>query len=480
MPRHLHVIAAAGLAGFALLVLGCNDPRRATGPRSVASRIMGHSMHIDRPPEDDVAQHGKNIPGFGGYTFRSGGNMVVFLTDLSYSARVRAELASFLATGPRRVRHGWLGHPASAAQSGSATIEIRKANYTFEQLRNWRDQVDEPLLATRGVVMLGVDIKKNVIFVGVDQSAYETGRLSVERVLDVAAVPRGAVRIDRSSALREQVGLSRASVASTDSSSCSTFGGHTNRDSRRPLIAGLMICWADSSNRSRECTLGFITAYQGDPAFVTAAHCSKIQGGLDSTVYGQPDASAPADEVGYEVLDPAFALDSGCDSACRWSDANIVKLDSVSGVLGRMARPVVCGLPYTCPDTWSFIEGASPYDYFTIESEGPGVDSGEVWMLGARSGETYGWVQQQCIDAHTENHGVLHCQAAADYWSEKGDSGAPIFFWPDTPPYDQYVDLLGIHDGNFSNDSLGCPDHGCGVYSQIRSIKRDLGSIPTH
>lgn len=116
-------------------------------------------------------------------------------------------------TGPRRVHHGWAGHSGSPTQTNAPSIEIRKANYTFEQLRNWRDLIDGPLLATRGVVMLGVDIKKNEIFVGVDQSVYETSRLSVERALDDAGVPRAAVRIDRSSPLREQAGSSSAEKA---------------------------------------------------------------------------------------------------------------------------------------------------------------------------------------------------------------------------------------------------------------------------
>jgi hypothetical protein len=203
MPRHL-LVAATGVTAIGLSIIGCTGSRRAAGPRSVGSRVTAHPFHLERPPEDEMARRGKNIPGFGGYTFRSGGTMIVFLTDLSYERRARAELDSLLRTGPRGVRHGWPGHPASTPQDVEPTIEIRKADYTFEQLRNWRDLVNAPLFATRGVVMLGVDIKRNRIFVGVDQSMYDTARRSVERVLDEAAVPRAAVAIDHSSPMREQ------------------------------------------------------------------------------------------------------------------------------------------------------------------------------------------------------------------------------------------------------------------------------------
>lgn len=359
MQRHLPAVAAIAL-GIAISVLGCTDPRRTAGPQGVLSRVQGHARHIERPPEDKVAQQGKNIPGFGGFTFGSAGNMIVFLTDLSQEVRARSELAAVLATGPRQVRHGWPGHPASSPQSKAPTIEIRKANYTFEELRTWRDKIDGPLLSTHGVVMLGVDIKKNVIFVAVDGSAYESLQLSVERILDEAGVPHQAVRIDHSSTIREDVRISNLAGSDSSVAGCNSWGDHTNTDYKRPLIGGLMICWADSNNLSRACTLGFITTYMGDPAFVTASHCSKIQGGLDSTVYGQPDASTQANEIGYEVFDPSFTQDSGCTSMCRWSDASIVKLDSTSGVLGSVARPGNCGLPYNCD--WSHYNwiGESP------------------------------------------------------------------------------------------------------------------------
>lgn len=100
-------------------------------------------------------------------------------------------------------------------------------------------------------------------------------------------------------------------------------------------------------------------------------------------------------------------------------------------------------------------------------------------MMGGTSGMTWGDIQQQCIDGTTTSGLVLHCQALADYSSDQGDSGGTIFFWPDTPPYDQYIDLLGIHWGQVVDANLGC-DWGCGIYSQIGNIKRDLGAIPTH
>lgn len=100
-------------------------------------------------------------------------------------------------------------------------------------------------------------------------------------------------------------------------------------------------------------------------------------------------------------------------------------------------------------------------------------------VLGGRSGETWGYLVNACVDATTENGYVLHCQTVADYWEDKGDSGAPVFFWPDTPPYDQYVILYGVNNGFVTDSTIGC-NWGCGVYSPIAQVKRDLGSIVTH
>lgn len=243
-----------------------------------------------------------------------------------------------------------------------------------------------------------------------------------------------------------------------------------------------MICWVDRVDNIRECTLGFVTVSNGDTSFVTASHCSQTHGALDSTTYFQPNDSVITYYVGSESLDPAFVTDATCPAGpagCRNSDVTLVKA-AAPAALGRMGRPVTCFCPSwgNPPDSaYDYLGGQGPYAYFTIQADTIATD--EVWMLGAKSGETYGFLVSSCVDATTESGAVIKCQVVASYPSTFGDSGAPVFFWPDTPPYDQYVDLLGVHFGATTDSALGCQG-GCGVFSPIAAVKQELGNVPTH
>jgi hypothetical protein len=427
------------------------------------------------------------LHGFGGYSYDRAGDLVVYVTDPSEVSTAQSQFEAVLRNKPRSVHDRQWALLAKEGRAAKPAVVVKIGKYTLQQLRDWRDLLDDRVLAIRGVTMFGIDFHNNRLFVSIDRNAPGASVAAVQQAVRDNALPPEAVSIHASTQVAaEDLVLPTGPTADSAFSSCGTFNHSTVRDYVRPLEAGVMICWTDTTGHTRECTLGFVTQYNSDVSFVTASHCSRTVGGLDSTTYFQPNDSIIGFIAGQESYDPAFTTDSGCSTHCRWSDANIVK-SAVSAVIGRMGRPVVCDWPNpACNDQdmgWYYIGGTAPYAYFTIEDDGLASDEpaeyDEVWMLGARSGESWGYLQQPCVDANMDYGATLHCQTLADYWSDKGDSGAPVFFWPDTPPYDQYVIFYGINNGFVTDSALGCA-WGCGVYSPIAQVKHDLGSIATH
>ena len=66
--------------------------------------------------------------------------------------------------------------------------------------------------------------------------------------------------------------------------------------------------------------------------------------------------------------------------------------------------------------------------------------------VGRKTGWTSGIVSATCVDLPAaEDYYWRDCTYQADYWSDEGDSGAPVFSWPGTG---NDVTLVGIHWGN--------------------------------
>ncbi|HLB11135.1 MAG TPA: hypothetical protein VK617_16465 [Gemmatimonadaceae bacterium] len=205
MARQPIMIARGLAAGVLLSILGFAYPSRVAAQDSVAARVAAHPHRGERPPEDAMAERGKNIPGYGGYFGDSRGDLIVLLTDTSAADVARSEFTPFLRTGPRRVLPpGWHRDPQSREDTTPPRIEIQKVNFTFDELRDWRDRVGGA--AFSHWVTLGIDIKHNVVVAGIDRSYYEAELPELEHSLDEEAIPRAAVRFYPSSPMRPLVG----------------------------------------------------------------------------------------------------------------------------------------------------------------------------------------------------------------------------------------------------------------------------------
>jgi hypothetical protein len=209
VARQPIVIARRPAVGVLLLILGCAYPHRVAAQDSVAARVAAHPHRGERPPEDAMAERGKNLPGYGGYFGDSRGDLIVLLTDTSFADLARTEFTPFLRTGPRRVLPpGWHRDPQSREDTTPPRIEIQKVNFTFDELRDWRDRVGGA--AFSHWVVLGIDIKHNVVSEGIDRSYYEAVLPALEHFLDGETIPRAAVSFYPSSPMQFRVGTSTA------------------------------------------------------------------------------------------------------------------------------------------------------------------------------------------------------------------------------------------------------------------------------
>lgn len=79
----------------------------------------------------------------------------------------------------------------------------------------------------------------------------------------------------------------------------------------------------------------------------------------------------------------------------------------------------------------------------------------ELHKIGATSAWTYGYITGSCVDKWTGAYsdGVelwMVCNTITDIWSEGGDSGSPVFYWPWRDQ--DYVHFEGILWGGPAND----------------------------
>ncbi|OLD20466.1 MAG: hypothetical protein AUI91_06810 [Acidobacteria bacterium 13_1_40CM_3_56_11] len=101
----------------------------------------------------------------------------------------------------------------------------------------------------------------------------------------------------------------------------------------RPVVGGLQIRFSQYL-----CSLSFNAVRNGVSGFVTASHCSDIQGAADGTQYYQPRNQVTDEHIGQEIADPGF-FRCARGRKCRYSDANFSAGDSaVNFTLGGIAK----------------------------------------------------------------------------------------------------------------------------------------------
>jgi hypothetical protein len=364
----------------------------------------------------------KDVPTFGGSYLDDESTLHVWLTRPTADGALRSRTA--LATG--------VG--AQAVSAGTGAPVVHRADYTFAQLKAWRDAT-RALLTLPGVTMLDIDERTNRLVVAVDDIGRDGP--AVTAGLARLEVPRAAVNLTRGGPVTQTLG-----------------------DRNRPLRGGVKIRY----NRGF-CTLGFIAQRQGVTGFVTNSHCSDNSGAVDSGKYWQPDRPADgSDAVGAETVDPPFtAANPLCPvgDKCRTSDSNFVATVTGVGVgQGQIARPPLNSATWNGTDTFRIV-GVRDARLGTA-----------VQKVGHITGRTAGTVTADCLDLSPKDTNItLFCQDMASYTVQEGDSGSPVFEVINAST--NTVALVGIHWGIGTNQAGQLR----GFYSPFSNVEAELGNL---
>ena len=221
----------------------------------------------------------------------------------------------------------------------------------------------------------------------------------------------------------------------------------------RPVVGGLQIRFSQYL-----CSLSFNAVRNGVSGFVTASHCSDIQGAADGTQYYQPLNQMTNEHIGQEIADPGF-FRCARGRKCRYSDANFSQADAGVVTLGGIAKT-------TGPNNGSLDIGGQ----FTITGEESGVAGQTVNKVGRTTGWTQGKVTNTCVNTGVSGTNiVLLCQNFVDAGVGAGDSGSPVFRIVSGNNVVLHGTLWG---GNTAGTMF--------VYSPIHYIEQELGALTTN
>ena len=310
---------------LAALAVGCTDTNPPTSPQAAmtASTALTEAdlrAATGRGIDAEFTRLAREVPGFGGMFFDKAGRLNVYVKAPASGAALRsADVVTTLRSA------GNAAVQKRLSQSGGVVTKAAKYDYT--ELQAYRGRLSK-IFNVRGVVFADTDEEQNRLRVAIEPGAREQ---DVVKALARAGVPREAVIISRVSA------VSRVK---------------TLRDRLRPVPAGAQIVFPAPSEGPGllfVCSVGFnarIASRPGKEFFVTASHCSDIQGGNQHTPYYQPAPKAGdrnADKIAVEFKDPGYGEAGGLcvyeGFRCRLSDALLARYTNTSySDFGAIAR----------------------------------------------------------------------------------------------------------------------------------------------
>jgi hypothetical protein len=404
------------------------------GPGSRSTNIGSRSA-IEHPGEAAFEQVSKTVPSFAGY-YLEGDNLIVAVTDSTRSQAAEGAVRQVLAASL----------PAKAARRlAQPSVVGRHAQYTFLQLRDWRDQIEQGVFfALDDAASIDLDEVSNRVVIGL---ATGSRRAELEQWLARSVVPHEAVKI-------QIVGRTVPNTNLTDY--------------LRPVMGGLAntATFNGAVQATPLCTFGFNGQYQGTNVVVTNSHCTSTLFGNDATpTLFYQNIVWPGDLVGNEWYDPpSFCVFPG--TCGRYSDAAMIAYGAgVSFQLASIARPL------SHSDTWGVagsvvIDASNPHFNITGEQVYP-VAGDFVDKVGYKTGWTRGRLNNTCVDVQATDGGWRFCSDKAAYFTDHGDSGSPVF----TDPGDgNSITLVGINWGS---------DPSQADFSPLGGIRRDFGFITT-
>ena len=399
------------------------------------SSLLSINTTVVRTTEDPLLEIAIRHPTFGGYLCE-GNDLVVLSTSSDL-----AELVNEIET--RGAKESCFNRLAS----GETRIVTRLAAHSFLQLRSWRDAIVDPFFELDVASALGIDYQANRLQIFVTSQTPQ-----VDTLAQSLGIPATAYAISVEPPTVQQ-------LACPDPAD----GTHIQFDCFRPVPAGVQIR-ARTSNSSfpTTCTLGatsdrYMTEYSPpfwQAGFVTNSHCMPGTWTMDSLYMNQPSENEQM--IGFEFVDPPGWQ---CGSRiCRNSDAAWAWAYNAWPQYGRIARLSYWDGSLTVPGShprWYIYSVIAPVQGMLVEKSG------------RTTGWTWGNIQYVCIDVAASDNRRLNCQSRANYFSDSGDSGSPVFQWPTRVWNDSAVRAVGMHWGR--------GDYA--TFSPWAQVQADLGSL---
>jgi hypothetical protein len=408
MSRYALAVRLLPIAAAALGA-ACSD---ATAPQDSAVPAFPALQAVQAP---DVATLARAIPGFGGF-FLDHGVPTVYVSDDGQRGTVERALGGF----------------ARARGFAPSQIHVLRGRFRYGDLDRWVARVSDEVFAEGDVVFVDLDEAANRVLVAVEPGA---SHAKVHRLAMRLGVPAEALVVRETDPIHYVATL---------------------QDRVRPIVAGLQIHFGNFL-----CSLGFNAVSGTQNSFVTASHCTNVQGGTEGTVYYQPLQSVDPVSIGTEVDDPVYFRGGVCPRkrVCRYSDAaRAAYASGIAFTLGGIAQT-------SGPNTGTLdIVGS-----FSITSEADAVVGDVANKVGRTTGWTQGTVTNTCVNTGVSGTKIVQlCQTFVSAGVGPGDSGSDVFGLTGG----SNVRLLGILWGGNSGGTMF-------VYSPITNVERELGPLTT-
>lgn len=363
----------------------------------IASVAAGRQPTLD----DRFEALGREIPGFGGIYYDSSGRLNVLLRDSRHLEVARTKVATFLRLNSRsRV-------PSLRVDAVAGGLRSNPARYEFRVLLAWYRTFLIPATSeNRGVVMSAIDHRANRIVIGVaSQDLVDPILTTLSRL----PVPRAAYEVAVFGAGKETVAFADTSV---------------NEEFRPSIPGGVQIARSLTSTTEYVCSIGFnlknwLNSSTTDTSqyFVTAAHCTSNVGSVNSDYMGQSDHFDPG---GTEIIDPPFFThteSANCpeSAVCFLSDAAVFRYSNPAySQQGKIAWPSTNN---------SLVVGGR----LEVDGMADPVQGEPVYKVGRSTGRTFGNIEYPCVLLTKTDGRKFICQGLANYYSDEGDSGGPVF-----------------------------------------------------
>jgi hypothetical protein len=412
-----HTTLFVGLvAGTVLLANACSDTSQPTSP---SDQPVGTNPTSSLQQPDDPVALARQVPGFGGFFYDAQGEPTIYLKEVATRGTAERVLQPFF----------------SVQGMSSSALRVRKADFDWASLERWQIQASTEVLATPGAVFVDADEASNRVRIGVERG---TSAAAVKAAIARLGIPSAAVIVQETEPVVQLATL---------------------RGQIRPVPGGVQINFPGFL-----CSLGFNATRSGQRSFITASHCTNVQGGVEGTPYYQPSQSVAPTKIGTEVADPVYFRNTGgCPSGrkCRRSDAaRAAYASSTSSSLGRIAKT-----------TGANNNSVTISGNFTITAERSPVVGQTANKVGRTTGWSRGGITATCVNVNVSGTNITQlCQTVVSARVGAGDSGSPVFRQPNTGSNN--VTLLGILWGGNSSGTIF-------VFSPISNIEAELGALTT-